>query len=80
MLLSKYQSGFGPLYSTLKALDMTDICYLNIEDGQTNVILFIEKKHLIQLTKRSFCQNWSYTDFKVQVSIFFVIELLRLQL
>ena len=44
-LLSKYQSGFRPLHSTLTALiDITDIWYLNIDDGLTNAILFIDLK------------------------------------
>ena len=44
-LLSKYQSGFRPLHSTLTALiDITDNWYLNIDDGLTNAILFIDLK------------------------------------
>ena len=42
---SKYQSGFRPLHSTLTALiDITDNWYLNIDDGLTNAILFIDLK------------------------------------
>ena len=42
-LLSKYQSGFRPMHSTLTALiDITDNWYLNIDDGLTNTILFID--------------------------------------
>ena len=85
-LLSKYQSGFRPLHSTLTALiDITDNWYLNIDDGLTNAILFIDlkKRLLIPFTIRSFCQNWSCMGLKVQVLIFSVttslIEL-RLQL
>ena len=44
-LLSKYQSGFRPMHSTLTALiDITDNWYLNIDDGLTNAILFIDLK------------------------------------
>ena len=44
-LLSKYQSGFRPMHSTLTALiDITDNWYLNIDDGLTNTILFIDLK------------------------------------
>ena len=44
-LLSKYQSGFRPMHSTLTALiDTTDNWYLNIDDGLTNAILFIDLK------------------------------------
>ena len=44
-LLSKFQSGFRPLHSTLTALiDITDNWYCNIDDGLTNVILFIDLK------------------------------------
>ena len=44
-LLSKYQSGFRPLHSTLTALiDITDNWYLNVDDGLTNAILFIDLK------------------------------------
>ena len=71
-LLSKYQSGFRPMHSTLTALiDITDNWYLNIDDGLTNAILFIDlKRFLILLTMRSFCQNWSCMGLKVRVSIF----------
>ena len=71
-LLSKYQSGFRPMHSTLTALiDITDNWYLNIDDGMTNAILFIDlKRLLILLTMRSFCQNWSCMVLKVLVSIF----------
>ena len=41
----KYQSGFRPTHSTLTALiDITDNWYLNIDDGLTNAILFIDLK------------------------------------
>ena len=41
-LLSKYQSGFRPMHSTLTApIDITDNWYLNIDDCLTNAILFI---------------------------------------
>ena len=44
-LLSNYQSGFRPMHSTLTALiDITDNWYLNIDDGLTNAILFIDLK------------------------------------
>ena len=44
-LLSKYQSGFRPMYSTLTILiDITDHWYLNIDSGLTNAILFIDLK------------------------------------
>ena len=44
-LLSKYQSGFRPMHSTLTALiDITDNWYLNIDGGLTNAILFIDLK------------------------------------
>ena len=44
-LLSKYQSGFRPMHSTLTALiDITDNWYLKIDDGLTNAILFIDLK------------------------------------
>ena len=44
-LLSKYQSGFRPMHSTLTALiDITDNWYVNIDDGLTNAILFIDLK------------------------------------
>ena len=44
-LLSKYQSGFRPMHSTVTALiDITDNWYLNIDDGLTNAILFIDLK------------------------------------
>ena len=44
-LLSKYQSGFRPMHSTLTALiDITDNWYLNIDNGLTNAILFIDLK------------------------------------
>ena len=44
-LLSKYQSGFTPMHSTLTALtDITDNWYVNIDDGLTNAILFIDLK------------------------------------
>ena len=51
-LLSKFQSGFRPLHSTLTALiDMTDNWYLNTDNGLTNAILFFDlKRHLIPLT------------------------------
>ena len=75
-LLSKYQSGFRPMHSTLTALiDVKDNWYLiNIDDGLKITILFIDlKRHLILwvLTMRSFCQNWSCMGLKVQVLIFF---------
>ena len=63
-LLAKFQSGFGPLHSTLTALiDMTDKWYLIIDSGFTNAILFIglKKGHLILLITRISCQNWIYT-------------------
>ena len=43
-LLSKYQSaGFRPMHYTLTALiDIFDNWYLNINDGLTNAILFID--------------------------------------
>ena len=41
-LLSKYQSGFIPMHSTVTAL--IDNWYLNIDDGLTNAILFIDLK------------------------------------
>ena len=41
-LLAKFQSGFGPLHSTLTALtDMTDKWYLIIDSGLTDAILFV---------------------------------------
>ena len=41
-LLSKFQSGFRPMHSSLTALiDITDNWYCNIDDGLTNAILFI---------------------------------------
>ena len=44
-LLSKYQSGFRPVHSTVTApIDITDNWYLNIDDGLTNAILFIDLK------------------------------------
>ena len=44
-LLAKFQSGFGPLHSTLTALiDMTDKWYLIIDSDLTNAILFIDLK------------------------------------
>ena len=44
-LLSEYQSGFRPMHSTLTGLfDITDNWYLNIDDGLTNAILFIDLK------------------------------------
>ena len=44
-LLSKYQSGFRPMHSTLTALiDITDNWYFNIDNGLTNAILFIDLK------------------------------------
>ena len=44
-LLSKYQSGFRPMHSTLTALiDITDNWYLNIDGGLTNAIMFIDLK------------------------------------
>ena len=44
-LLSKFQSGFRPLHSTLTALiDMTDNWYLNTDNGLTNAGLFIDLK------------------------------------
>ena len=58
-LLSKYQSGFRPMHSTLTALiDMIDSWYVNIDDGLTNAILTL-KSHLILLTMGSACQSWS---------------------
>ena len=84
-LLSKYQSGFRLMHSTLTALiDITDNWYLNIDNGLTNAILFIDlKRYLILWTMRSFCQNWSCMGLKVQVLIFFEttsLTELRLQL
>ena len=44
-LLLKYQCGWRPMHSTLATLiDMTDNWYLNIDDGFTNAILFIDLK------------------------------------
>ena len=44
-ILTKFQSGFRPLHSTLTALlDTTDNWYLNIDNGLTNAILFIDLK------------------------------------
>ena len=43
--LSKFQSGFRPLLSTLTALiEMTDNWYFSIDNGLTNVVLFIDLK------------------------------------
>ena len=44
-LLSKFQSGFRRMHSTLTALiDIGDNWYVNIDDGLTNAILFIDLK------------------------------------
>ena len=44
-ILSKFQSGFRPLHSTVTALiDSTDNWYVNIDKGLTNAILFIDLK------------------------------------
>ena len=44
-ILAKFQSGFIPLHSTLKALlDATNKWYLNIDNGKTNAIQFIDLK------------------------------------
>ena len=73
------------MHSTLTALiDTTDNWCVNIDDGLTNAILFIDSKsHLIPLTMRSFCQDWNCMGLKVQALNFsettFLIEL-RLQL
>ena len=77
-LLSKFQSDSRPLHSTLTALiEITDNLYVSIDDG------FDLKRHLIQLTMRSFCQNWSCMGLVVQTLSFSettsLIEL-RLQL
>ena len=51
-LLSKYQSGFRPMHSTLTALiDITDNWYVNIDDGLTNAILFIDLKKAFDTTE-----------------------------
>ena len=65
------------MHSTLTALiDMkgNSISNLNIDDGLTNAILFIDLKKEFDtksMTMRSFCQNWSCMGLKVQVLIFF---------
>ena len=52
-LLSKYQSGFRPMHSTLTALnDITDNWYLNIDGGLTNAILFIDLKKALDTIDR----------------------------
>ena len=50
-LLSKFQSGFRPVYSTLTALtDITENWYVNIDYGLTNAILFIDLKKAFDTT------------------------------
>ena len=50
-LLSKFQSGFRPMHSTLTALiDNTDNWYVNIDDGLTYAILFIDLKKAFDTT------------------------------
>ena len=45
------QPGFRPMHSTLAALtDITDNWYLNIDDGLTNAILFIDLKKAFDTT------------------------------
>ena len=60
-LLSRYQSGFRPMHSTLTALiDISDTWYLNIDNGLTNAILFIDlKKAFDTIDHEIFCQSWS---------------------
>lgn len=60
-LLSKYQSGFRPMHSTLTALiDITDNWYLNIDNGLTNAILFVDLKKAFDTTDPEiFCQSWN---------------------
>lgn len=58
-ILTKFQSGFRPLHSTLTALvDATNDWYINMDKGLTNAILFIDLKkafdtidHVILLSK-----------------------------
>ena len=50
-LRSKFQSGFRPMHSTLTALiDITDNWYVNIDDGLTYAILFIDLKKAFDTT------------------------------
>ena len=59
------------MHSTLTALiDITDNWYLNIDDGLTNAIVFIDLKEAfdtIDFKLKSFCQSWSCMGLKVQV-------------
>ena len=42
-LLTKYQSGFRALHSTVTAmLDVTNKWYLNIDNGLTNMVVFLD--------------------------------------
>ena len=65
-IISKYQSGFRSLHSTVTALlEATDNWAFNIDRGNVNAVVFLDlKKTFALLIMTSFYLKWTFTEYK----------------